>query len=930
MSKKSIKIVVIAFLAVFLLLLAAPFIFKNKIIERVKVELNRNLDAELDFGKFSVSLLRSFPRVSLVVNDFSIVGKGAFEGDTLASIERSVINFNLFSLFKKTGFEITNTRFDNARLSLKVLEDGAANWNILKEDEEESESSFLLHLTRVEVQNGYVSYVDDDSTIKVFAEDINLVLSGDLTSSITNIVTRDAKIGSLSVGYAGMPLLSRVVATVNAEIEADLENLVYTFKENEVMLNALPVSFDGSIAVTDDATIFDLDFAATRSEFKNFLSILPAIYTKDFESIESSGNLELNGFLRGAMTEETLPPFGINLKVQDGMFKYPQLPSSVSGVNLVAAVSNPGKTNDETVVDVSELRMLLGNNPIEGKLKLQNLISDPHFDAFLKGRVDLGQVQQFFPLEEGTNLEGILDGDLKIAGKMSDVNANRYDRFTAEGYVTSKNLFYSDNKSGFNTQVKSLDVRLSPRFLQVNDLDVIANESDLSAKGRFDNIIGFVLDKQLLKGSFDATSSFFNLNLFINDELLGESNEAQSVSAIQIPSNIDVLLNGRFDKVLYGDLEITDVAGKIAIKDGVANLDNLAMKVLGGNLNLAGKYAYHENGPVVEMKLDVVGLDIQKAFNAFETFRMLAPVASHAFGNFSASFTLNGILDQNMVPQPQTLSGLGRFNSQNVSVQGIPAMTKLAALTHLENLEKFIVNDVLVLFEFGNGRVTSKPFDFKFGQSKANVKGSIGFDQSLDYTLSLDVPRSQFGSQAMGVVNDLQQKAAARGLTIKIDDNVKFEAKIGGTFANPQVSFDLAQAAAAGISQIADQVQQQVTTAITDKVDDVVATIDAELEARVNAFLNQARQQAENVRQESKRLANAVRAEAAANAKKLENEATNDLQRMLARQAGNVLINNAEEQALRIEREGETNAQRIIDLAEERARKIRLGEEKLE
>ncbi len=930
MSKKSIKSVFVALATLLVLVLITPFLFKSKITEMIKIELSRGLDARLDFGKFNISLLRSFPRVALVVNDFSVVGKGEFDGDTLAHIGRSSIGFNFFSLFKKSGFEISRVKFDNAALHLRVLQNGDANWDIVNEDGKDEKSGFLLKLKRVEINGGFISYIDKKSGIDVFAEGFDLVLRGDLTKSVTTISTRNARIGSLSVSYAGVPMLSKVEAKVNADVEADLENKIYTFNENEALLNSLPVSFEGYVALKETSTEFDLSFAAARSEFKNFISLLPAIYYKDFESVEGGGTLQLNGYIKGSMFEETLPPFGVNLWVKEGWFKYPLMPLSVSNVNLNAEIYNPGKTADETVLNVSQFRMLLGKNPVEGKVMLENLISDPLFDVFIKGKVDLGQVGQFYPLEEGTKLEGIIDGDLKIAGKMSDVNGGRYDRFAAEGYLNGKNIHLSDSRGEFNAQIKSIDAQLSPRFLQVNQFSAVVNQSDLVANGRVDNIIGFALDKQMLAGNLDVNSSFFDLNLLMEGRDAKGSQGSQPISAIRIPPNLNFKFSGKFDKVHYGDLELTDVVGRIAINEGVANLNNLSMKVLGGNLNLSGKYAYHPKGPVVEMNLDMRGLDIQKSFKAFETFRMLAPIAHHSSGKFSATLVLNGMLDQNMFPQPQTLSGSGRFNSQNVSVQGIPAMRKIARLTHLPKLESFIVNDILVLFEIGNGRVTARPFDFRIGQSSVQVGGSIGFDQILDYTVLLYVPRSQIGTQAMGVVNDLQQKAAARGLNIDVGENVRLEAKIGGTFTNPLVNIDLGQVMAAGITQITDQAQQQVTAAITNQVDEVVKAIDARLEARIIAFLEQARHQAQNVRQESRRIAQAIRDEAATKAKRLEDDAPNELQRMLARQAGNILVAKAEDQASRVEREGEANAQRIVDQAEDKAKRIRLGEETLE
>jgi len=51
--KKALKITGISFLALLLIIIALPFIFKGKIIELVKTETNNMLNAKVDFGDFS-------------------------------------------------------------------------------------------------------------------------------------------------------------------------------------------------------------------------------------------------------------------------------------------------------------------------------------------------------------------------------------------------------------------------------------------------------------------------------------------------------------------------------------------------------------------------------------------------------------------------------------------------------------------------------------------------------------------------------------------------------------------------------------------------------------------------------------------------------------------------------------------------------------
>ena len=58
-----------------------PIIFKDKIVAKVKTEINNNVNAKADFKSFDLTLLSSFPDFTFTLNDFSIIGIKEFEGD---------------------------------------------------------------------------------------------------------------------------------------------------------------------------------------------------------------------------------------------------------------------------------------------------------------------------------------------------------------------------------------------------------------------------------------------------------------------------------------------------------------------------------------------------------------------------------------------------------------------------------------------------------------------------------------------------------------------------------------------------------------------------------------------------------------------------------------------------------------------------------
>jgi hypothetical protein len=78
MLKKIIIGLAVFFILAIGTIIAIPFLFKDEINAAIKEEINNSLNAKVDYGKYDLSLLRSFPNFSFQLSEFSIVGSGRF------------------------------------------------------------------------------------------------------------------------------------------------------------------------------------------------------------------------------------------------------------------------------------------------------------------------------------------------------------------------------------------------------------------------------------------------------------------------------------------------------------------------------------------------------------------------------------------------------------------------------------------------------------------------------------------------------------------------------------------------------------------------------------------------------------------------------------------------------------------------------------
>ena len=78
-----------------LLLVLTPLLFEGKLIDLVKRTANNNINATLDFKDADLSLIRNFPNLRLQLEDFYILNKAPFSGDTLVSAKKIDLYFRL-------------------------------------------------------------------------------------------------------------------------------------------------------------------------------------------------------------------------------------------------------------------------------------------------------------------------------------------------------------------------------------------------------------------------------------------------------------------------------------------------------------------------------------------------------------------------------------------------------------------------------------------------------------------------------------------------------------------------------------------------------------------------------------------------------------------------------------------------------------------
>jgi hypothetical protein len=917
-----IKKILIGLAAFIVLVLAAaiviPIIFKDDIIAKVKTTINDNLTAKVEFGDFSLSILRSFPNLSFAMEDISVAGTDSFANDTLANIKELYVVVDIMSVIRGESIKIRSFRLDEPVILAKVLPSGRANWDIAKPDTsaaapaDTSTSSFNIALKSYEIRKGHIIY--DDQSLGFYTElkNMNHTGSGDFTQDLFTLVT-NTKADELTVKYGGVPYLNKVKAEVKAPIDMDMKNSVYTFKENEFNLNDLVIDFTGSIAMPDTNIVMDLSFGAEKSDFKKFLSLIPAIYSSSFSDLKADGKFALKGYAKGTYNAVSMPGFGVDMMIENGNFKYPDLPTGVNNVQMALKVDNPDGNMDHTIVDLSKLHIEFGAEPFDARLLLKTPVSDPDLDASLKGKIDLAQITKIVPLE-GTRLSGIITADVMAKGRMSTIEKGNYESFDAKGQVNIANLEYDSKNTPKPLHIATAGMSFSPKNITLSNIDMKMGRSDFHANGTLDNYLAFALRNEKLKGKLNLTSNLVDVNELMGPPATEESaGTSDSMSVVEIPAAIDFVFTSKINKILYDNMEITDMAGEIVVRDQVLAFRNVGMSTLDGRVTMDGSYATtNPKEPVVAMKFGIAHMNIQKAFKTFNTVQKLAPVAERTSGTFSTNLSFNSKLGKDMSPLLNTVQGEGSLSIPNATVTGSKMMNKLGDALKTDKLKTLSISNVNLRFRIENGRVNVDPFDIKQGPLALNIAGSSGLDQTIDYAVKMNLPKNILGSAGEAVIGGLVDKLNKNGANYNPGDQIKVNALVGGTINDPTVKL--------GMSETGAGIKNAVKDVIDTKKKEVIEKGKAEARAQADKIIAEAQLRANQVKQEGQNLSAKVRKEGYDAADRLEKEAgSNPIAKAAAKKAAEKLRKETDTKANQVTEEANKKADALVNKAKAEA-----------
>ncbi|WP_321996350.1 AsmA family protein [Draconibacterium orientale] len=753
--KRIIVIILIVIVVLFGAVLAIPVFFKQNILNTAKTTLNKQMNAEVEFADLKLSLIKNFPKVTVELQEVMIKGKGEFAQDTLLNVPRFAATMNLSSLFSSNR-SIEEVILEKPLLNLVVAESGNVNWDVApasgsaeKENATVADGEeFQLALENIDVNDARLVYNDKLAKMRADLEDINLDISGEMFGNTTQL-NIGGVVRNLTYSLEGVNYVSNTSLDLKTLLDVDFESMLFTIAESELLVNRLPLELSGDFSVPNDTTFLNLQLKTKASDFENFLALVPKDYEEYLKDITTTGSATISGGVSGYYIDEDYPKIDLQVKVDNGNFKYAEMPEEIKNMSAEMLIGKPQGDLDLLKININKAHAEIRNNPVDLSLKISNLVSDPLFDGAFVGKVNLDHLKDALPMDS-VNISGIIDANLFAQGRYSDVETEAYDKIKSDGVVLLSNFVYESPDLTQQVVIPSGRLDFSPQHINLGNFTLKVGESDFRLSGKVSNYLNYIMKDGELKGNMQLTSNYVNLNELLRLQVMEEDAPAETddeaVLAFDVPENIDITFRSTINRAVFNRIPITAIKGEVRAVNKKLILDGLDMNMLDGKMMLNGSYENTaQNQPLFDFGFDISRFDIPTMYQTVAGFRKLIPGAGNSTGKLSTSLGLKGRLSPQLKLIAATTNGKGSFSTNNVEIKDSPLFNQLSGILKKEKLGNVTIGDFTANLTVENGSLLLRPFTTKVIGQETKIQGSLNAESLLDMRLDFNVQREMFG-----------------------------------------------------------------------------------------------------------------------------------------------------------------------------------------
>ena len=664
--KKTIKRLFLGLLIIVGLILISSVViaafFEDQISARLLTEINKQLDTELTVEDFELSLLSGFPQAS--ANLKNVVLKDKMNGRLLEA-ENLSFRFGLLSLFG-SSIKVNSVVISDGALKIFTNRKGRRNYDVMKKQTGVQKASakpkdFALSLEKAKLENVELIYIDDRTKQEMKVQLKEAFFSGNFSNNDFSLDS-DAKLVSEFIEIDGVRYLIGKALNYGANIDVNLKDGIYTFKDVELMIESNTFNVDGTITTKKDYTNYDLTMTNKEGNLESIFKLLPDEYLKYFSDFKTVGRFVFNTTIKGKQSASESPAINMLLSLKDGKISSDRLDTPLKDVSFKAKFTN-GKshTRRNSVFSVKDFKAYFNRELLESFLEVTNL-DQPVVNFQIDGVIPLSATFGLLNSKAVTDGDGEIEiSNFKMYGRYQDlINPSRINRVSTSGVIEFDDAALTINKE--DMLVDRGRMILEDNELKVNQVKIEGAGSEILLNGKLTNLFPVLfadsLNSKNAELKFTASLDAKEMDLdrlwqmtktpvdqkFSIKGLVDSTKIIQTQKREQFTKFLKGTFKANIENLNYNKIEGQDFEGDLVF-DNNEVLINGDVETMNGTMNVEGK-AFFKERPYLQASLFADHIDAREFFRQSENFGQDVLKYKHVKGVLDSHMAIYAFWDE--------------------------------------------------------------------------------------------------------------------------------------------------------------------------------------------------------------------------------------------------------------------------------------------
>lgn len=482
-----------------LLICAVRFVDSKYLAPMVEDLVNENIEGRVKLGGLRLAFAPHFPILGIELDSLTVISH-AFDSltteqrgllpayaDSLLTLDHMSGAVDIKRLLINNELSLHDVDLRGLSVNLVIAHNGCPNYDIVKlpTDTADTASSktempgFRINRFSLSRPKEIRFYNAADSVsasvllltdAAVEGEDqptYRLKVNGNVSSPQATLVTN---LDEISFGLNGKIYWNPSDPGLVAMDEMELRGaFIKAIVSGEIDLTSSPIARKASVelapvAVSDLLTLLP---DSLRSEHR----LYPPYFSTD---MAIAGHFELTRPMN--LATDTLPSAKIKMSVSPSTLDYGK--AHLKDIALEVLINTVANHPDRTTVDLTRFTMAGPGTDLKASAFLTTPLSDPTFDAGIKGKIDFRDLPPIALEKIPGYLAGVITADLKAKGSTSMLRPDRFHRLVADGTITAKDVYFLTADTTKLVEVGNARIELDSRRM-VDGLPLLKTKVDV-------------------------------------------------------------------------------------------------------------------------------------------------------------------------------------------------------------------------------------------------------------------------------------------------------------------------------------------------------------------------------------------------------------------------------------------------------------------